>query len=80
MKHRIQRQSMRTLLLVPIAATTIFLTGCEVTGDPTQGGIFWSEGMAQQRLLAREQELGRIESNTAYQQRRARQLERQLSH
>ncbi len=79
MKNLTRRRTMCALFLIPIAAAALTVTGCEVTGDPTQGGIFWSEGMAQQRVAAREQELGRIESDTAYQQRRARQLERQLA-
>ena len=42
----------------------LFFAGCETTGDPRQGGIFWSEDKAQQRLDQRRRELNRIDSDT----------------
>jgi hypothetical protein len=41
----------RPVLLLAISAASLFtITGCETTGDPTQGGLFgWSETKAQQR-------------------------------
>lgn len=39
-----------SLLLGCVAA---LLAGCETTGDPRSGGIFWSEEKGQQRLAER---------------------------
>lgn len=54
------------------------LSGCETTGDPNSGGIFWSEEKAKQRLYEREQRLDDIESDTARVNKRNRRMERQL--
>jgi chromosome segregation ATPase len=35
----------------------VLLSGCETTGDPRSGGLFWSETKAQARLAGRTQEL-----------------------
>jgi len=51
------------LLLAGLAL--IGTTGCETTGDPNSGGIFWSERKAQDRLDERERRLGRVEGDTA---------------
>ena len=42
-----------------LAGTTVIvlLSGCETTGDPRSGGLFWSEKKAQDRLAGRTQEL-----------------------
>lgn len=68
----------KLLLLTFTAASGIFLPGCETTGDPNRGGIFWSESKAKQRIYAREQHLNDVESDTARVKRRNRRLERQL--
>lgn len=60
------------------AAAGVFLPGCETTGDPNSGGIFWSESKAKQRIYAREQHLNDVESDTARVRRHNRQLERRL--
>ena len=67
----------KTILLSLIAGLGLSLTGCETTGDPTQGGIFWSESKAQDRLRQRENTLDRIESDTAHVKRKNRQLQQQ---
>lgn len=41
------------------------LCGCETTGDPHQGGIFWSERKAQERLYQKREQLRQVESDTA---------------
>src|SRR3954447_17448691 len=38
------------------AATVITFSGCETTGDPRAGGIFWSETKARQRIAAKQSE------------------------
>lgn len=64
-------------LLLFCTASLIF-SSCAVTGNPTQGGIFWSESMAQDRLAQRQQTLNEIESDTARREARSRELEKQL--
>jgi hypothetical protein len=39
-----------------IVAATILFTGCETTGDPREGGIFWSETKARERQETLAQE------------------------
>ena len=47
-----------------IFSAMLLFAGCETTGDPHHGGIFWSEEKAQQRLNQKNRELNRIESDT----------------
>lgn len=68
----------KIFLLSLSAASGLLLPGCETTGDPNKGGIFWSESKAKQRIYAREQRLNDIEDDTAAANRRNRQLEQQL--
>lgn len=68
----------KTLLLALSALAGITLPGCETTGDPNRGGIFWSEDKAKQRIYDRQQHLNEVESDTARVNRRNRRLERRL--
>ena len=52
----------KLLLLCLIAAGSFVLPGCETTGDPNRGGIFWSESKAKQRIAAREAHLNAVEA------------------
>jgi hypothetical protein len=47
-----------------VFSALLLLSGCETTGDPHHGGIFWSEDKAQKRLDQKRRELHRIESDT----------------
>lgn len=51
------------------------LVGCETTGDPTRGGIFWSENKAQQRLQDKQSSLSAIQSDTSRVNRRNATME-----
>jgi hypothetical protein len=68
----------QTLFLLLISLIAIGFSGCAVTGNPNQGGIFWSEDMAQDRLAQRESALSSIERDTAEREHSSRQMERQL--
>ena len=46
---------MKTALIS--TTVTVLLSSCTLTGDPTGGGIFWSESMAQERQRAMQSEL-----------------------
>jgi hypothetical protein len=41
------------------------VASCQTTGDPTRGGIFWSERKANERLDRARAELGAIDADTA---------------
>ncbi len=70
---------MKKLLLLCLAgAGGLLLPGCETTGDPNSGGIFWSESKAKQRIYARQEHLNEVESDTARVNRHNRRLERRL--
>ena len=70
---------MKTLFLLTIlGGSSLLLTGCETTGDPNSGGIFWSEDKAKQRIAARQDHLNDVEDDTARVNRRNRRLEKKL--
>jgi len=54
----------------------MIFSGCETTGDPHQGGIFWSESKAQQRLDQKSRELNRVESDTERVEQENRELKK----
>ena len=56
---------MKSINLLIATVALQFLTGCETTGNPNEGGIFWSERKAQDRLNVRRAELGRTERSTS---------------
>ena len=66
---------MHRLILLSLG-TTLLLTSCETTGDPSQGGLFgWSSNKADQRSAALQQHLQDVDSDTAYQKGRTKALE-----
>jgi septal ring factor EnvC (AmiA/AmiB activator) len=50
-------------------------TACQSTGDPTQGGIFWSESKTQQRQRALEQQNAAAQGRLAADQQQQSQLQ-----
>lgn len=58
--------------------STVLLSSCDVTGDPSTGGIFWSENKAQGRLAERQDKLERVESQTGRTQRKSAETQRQI--
>lgn len=63
--------------LVTMVLATPILTSCAVTGDPTQGGIFWSENEAKKRqqalvaqLQAEQQQLTALKADNSKLQNR----------
>jgi len=67
----------RPILLLALAAASLPLVSCETTGDPTKGGIFWSESKAQTRQGALQSELNAVRADTSRQMDRRAELERQ---
>lgn len=68
----------KLFILFLTGASGILLPGCETTGDPNSGGIFWSETKAKQRIYDRQQHLNEVEDDTARVNRRNRRMERRL--
>ena len=54
------------------------LNSCETTGDPSTGGIFWSEAKAQQRLADRQNHLDQLDSQTGKTNRSSAYKEQQI--
>jgi hypothetical protein len=54
----------RAATLACASTATLLLSGCETTGDPSTGGIFWSERKAQGRLAERQSKLEHVERQT----------------
>lgn len=66
---------MHRLIFLPLAST-LLLTSCQTTGDPTQGGLFgWSSSKADQRSAALNQHLHDVDADTAYQKGRSAALQ-----
>lgn len=70
--------SIHHLVLAGAAAATLACTSCQTTGDPSTGGIFWSENKAQDRLAERQNHLENIESRTRSTNRKSVQTQRQI--
>jgi len=68
----------KLLTYFSLALAAVSFSGCETTGDPNSGGIFWSESKAKQRIAAREAHLNAVEADTAAQRRHNRRLKRKL--
>jgi hypothetical protein len=64
-------------LLMSLGLAAVF-SSCTVTGDPSRGGIFWSESMAQDRLNQRQAILNSVEADTARVNRRNVELEEEI--
>lgn len=58
--------------------STVLLSSCDVTGDPSTGGIFWSENKAQGRLAERQDKLESIEKRTGKTQKKSAETQRQI--
>ena len=56
----------------------MLLAGCETTGDPSTGGIFWSEQKAQGRLAERQNKLEHIEKQTNQTNRQSEATKRKI--
>lgn len=68
----------RSLILVSASVATLACTSCATTGDPSTGGIFWSENKAQDRLAERQGRLEQIERQTGKTQRKSAETQRQI--
>lgn len=68
----------RPLILASASASILACTSCATTGDPSTGGIFWSENKAQDRLAERQNNLERIERQTGTTQRNSAATQRQI--
>lgn len=57
---------MKIIGLIIAISVLPFITACQTTGNPNEGGLFgWSETKAQDRLHSRESTLSSVERDTA---------------
>lgn len=63
--------------LLPVAS--LALSSCATTGDPSTGGIFWSEAKNQDRLAERQNRLENAESGTRSANSRSNETQRQIN-
>ena len=69
---------MKIFTLATLLGSFVLLTGCETTGDPRSGGIFWSERKAQERLYDKREQLREVEQDTERVQSRSQQTKRRI--
>jgi len=73
----------KSCMITKVAGTTLFLaafTGCQTTGDPTQGGLFgWSETKAMDRQAQLRNQLCSAQSTNSQTSSRSRSLGRTVS-
>jgi heat shock protein HslJ len=65
-------------ILLLMVTVTLLLPSCQTTGDPSTGGIFWSEKKAQQRVQEKQSELDRIQGKTKAEQSAASAREKSI--
>jgi chromosome segregation ATPase len=53
-----------TLHFFVLSVVMVTFCNCEMTGDPREGGIFWSENKANQRLAAKRAEMRQAQQET----------------
>lgn len=68
----------RSAILASAGAATLACTSCATTGNPREGGIFWSENKAQDRLAERQYRLEKAEQDTRSTQRKSAETQRQI--
>lgn len=73
-----RRIFMTGVLSGTVALVSLSSVSCETTGDPTTGGIFWSEAKAQDRLAERQQRLEHIERKTSSTNKRSAETRRRI--
>ena len=61
-----------------IVLTAFLLPSCQTTGDPSTGGIFWSEKKAQQRMQDKQSELDHVKDKTTKEQHAARERDAKI--
>ena len=69
---------LRLAALCFAGSAVVLLASCETTGDPSSGGIFWSEKKAQDRLNERQDKLENTERKTESTQRKSAATQRQI--
>ena len=68
----------RLTTLTCAAGAALLVTSCATTGDPSTGGIFWSERKAQGRLAERQDKLEHIERHTSKTERKSAETQRKI--
>jgi hypothetical protein len=75
--HTPMRTNISRLVILSVSSVaTLVVTSC--TGDPSTGGIFWSEPAAQQRLNERQNKLEQVEKKTGSTNRKSAQTQQKI--
>ena len=69
----------RTVAVAGCLAWPLVVSSCQTTGDPSTGGIFWSEHKAQDRLDERQNKLNRIDDQTTQAKKSANAKQREAN-
>ena len=65
MKTNFAKRLVRVASVAGCLAWPLLVSSCQTTGDPSTGGIFWSEHKAQDRLNERQAKLNQVDAQTA---------------
>ncbi|MEI6673951.1 MAG: hypothetical protein WCO57_02115 [Verrucomicrobiota bacterium] len=68
----------RVVTLAIASTATLLVTSCETTGNPREGGIFWSEQKAQGRLAERQNTLEHVERQTQHTEHKSAETQRKI--
>jgi len=72
MKTKSAKRLVRAASIAGCLAWPLLVSSCQTTGDPSTGGIFWSERKAQDRLNERQARLQQVDEQTANAKKKAK--------
>jgi len=64
---------------IPPLCIIPLIVSCATTGDPSTGGIFWSESKAQDRLAERQGRLESLERQTSTTNRKSADTQKRIN-
>jgi len=79
MKTKSANRLVRAASLAACLAWPLLVSSCQTTGDPSTGGIFWSERKAQDRLNERQAKLQQVDEQTADAKKKAKAKQAEAS-
>lgn len=71
MKTKFAKCWVRVVSVAGCLGWSLLVSSCQTTGDPSTGGIFWSEHKAQDRLNERQAKLNQVDEQTSTAKRKA---------
>lgn len=77
-ENTMKSNPIRIAVVSLLPAASLALSSCATTGDPSTGGIFWSETKAQDRLAERQDHLENTENRTRFTNRSSVETQRRI--